>query len=153
MGAMEGDGGTSRLDERRLRPVEPVFRLSWLGFRLIAGMTGLMKDGDEGSDERFEEEWWPPRGGCMERPFMFRAFLGEGEVTGRDRLESLTVRAFIVLESPPKLVAGKEVRGIRFTGESGDDEGEGSENDPLSVVKVVVGDESVDSEFCVEVLS
>ena len=44
--------------------------------------------------------------------------------------------------------------GIRFVGESGDDEGEGSLNGEESVVDmVVVGDESADSDICVELLS
>ena len=45
-------------------------------------------------------------------------------------------------------------RGIRWTGESGEDEGEGSERGDESVVeKVVVGEDSADSEACVDVLS
>jgi len=39
-------------------------------------------------------------------------------------------------------------------GESGDEDGDGSERGEESVVeRVVVGDESVDSDICVEVLS
>jgi hypothetical protein len=43
---------------------------------------------------------------------------------------------------------------MRWTGESGDDEGDGSVSGDESVVeKVVVGDESADSEAWVDVLS
>jgi hypothetical protein len=46
------------------------------------------------------------------------------------------------------------LRGIRFIGESGEDEGDASERGEESVVdKVVVGEESADSEVCVDVLS
>jgi hypothetical protein len=90
----------------------------------------------------------------MDRPFIFR-LRGDGDVMGLDRLVSLTVRLCIVFGSPPKLVAGKELSGIKLTlmGESGDDEGDGSDKDEVSVVKVVVGEESADSEFWVDVLS
>lgn len=54
---------------------------------------------------------------------------------------------------PPKLVAGNELRGIKFTGESGEDDGDGSDNEDVSVVKVVVGEDSADSKLCVDVLS
>jgi hypothetical protein len=55
----------------------------------------------------------------------------------------------MVFGSPPKLGEGNEFNGIRLTltGESGDEEGEGSDNEEVSVVKVVVGEESADSEF------
>lgn len=49
------------------------------------------------------------------------------------------------------MLEGNEPRGIRLTGESGDDEGEGSDKDDVSVVRV--GEESADSEFCVDILS
>jgi hypothetical protein len=58
------------------------------------------------------------------------------------------------LDSMPKVVEGKLFSGMRWTGESGEDEGEGSERDEESVVdRVVVGEESADSEVCVEMLS
>lgn len=48
---------------------------------------------------------------------------------------------------PPKVVPGKALRGTRFTGESGDEEGDGSEREEESVHDtVVVGDESADSD-------
>ena len=54
----------------------------------------------------------------------------------------------------PKLVAGKLLSGMRFIGESGEDEGDASDRGEESVVEsVVVGDESADSEVCVDVLS
>lgn len=84
--------------------------------------------------------------------------LGEGEVMGRWKCVlivggcSLTVRVSIVGNNkPPKEVPGKLLSGIKFTGESGDEEGDGSDNEEVSVVSVVVGDES--AEFCVDVLS
>lgn len=134
-------------------PVESVRRLSWLGFRFIPGILGLMKTGDGGSDTRFEVSGLL-KGGCIDKPFIF-LFLGDGEVIGLSRLlRSFTDKLFsvdgkrpIVDDRPPKLVAGNEFRGIKLTGESGDDEGEGSESEEVSVVKVVVGEESADSEF------
>lgn len=45
-----------------------------------------------------------------------------------------------------KLVEGKLFRGMRFVGESGEDDGEGSDRGDESVVdSVVVGEESADS--------
>lgn len=94
------------------------------------------------------------KGGCMDRPFIFLGFLGPGDVIGRSKawfvLRSIC-RLFIVVGSSPKVLEGKECKGIRLTGESGDDEGEGSDSEDVSVVKV--GEESADSEFWVDVLS
>jgi len=45
-----------------LRPVESVFRLSWLGFLFIAGIFGLMKEGEDGSETRLDVDL-PPKGG------------------------------------------------------------------------------------------
>lgn len=46
------------------------------------------------------------------------------------------------------------LRGIRLTGESGEDDGDRSVSGDESVVdRVVVGEESVDSDMCVDVLS
>lgn len=64
---------------------------------------------------------------------------------------SLTLSVSIVDGSAPKEVPGKLFSGIKLMGESGDEDGEGSDNEDVSVVSVVVGDES--AEFCVEVLS
>jgi hypothetical protein len=54
----------------------------------------------------------------------------------------------------PNVVAEKEESGIIVTGDSGEDDGEGSVNEDESAVEiVVVGEESVDSEHCVDVES
>jgi hypothetical protein len=50
IGATDGELGTSIL--RVARFVVSVFRLSWLGFLFIPGMTGLINDGDVGSETR-----------------------------------------------------------------------------------------------------
>lgn len=89
---------------------------------------------------------------------MLRARRGEGEVIGRRRrggsAKLMVLAGAGMLERPPNEVAGKLLRGMRLTGESGDDEGEGSERGEESVVdSVVVGEESADSDVCVEVLS
>lgn len=93
----------------------------------------------------------------MDRPFMFFGRRGEGDVIGRPKLEvSAAERVFIeeIGGRAPKEVAGKDDRGIRLTGESGEDEGEGSDNGEESLVdRVVVGDDSADSDAWVEVLS
>lgn len=83
----------------------------------------------------------------MDRPFMFLR-LGAGDVIGRARRgpDSETVRASIGGRAP-KLVPGNALRGTRLTGESGDEEGDGSESEAESVQDtVVVGEESVDSD-------
>lgn len=81
--------------------------------------------------------------------------LGAGDVMGRIMrgIGSETVR--LAMEGrAPKLVPGKTLSGTRLTGESGDDEGDGSESDEESVQDtVVVGDESADSEACADALS
>lgn len=54
----------------------------------------------------------------------------------------------------PKDVAGKDDKGMRLMGESGEEDGEGSDKEDESVMdRVVVGDDSADSEACVDVLS
>jgi hypothetical protein len=54
----------------------------------------------------------------------------------------------------PNVVAENEESGTIVTGDSGEDEGDGSDNDEESAVEmVVVGEESVDSEHCVDVES
>ena len=89
----------------------------------------------------------------MNNPFKFLGRRGAGEVIGLANWVSLTVRWFMVEGSPPKLVALNEFKGIRLTGESGEDDGDGSDKEEVSVVKVVVGEDSADSEFCVDILS
>ena len=61
MGATVGELGTSCV-VRIMRSEVLVLRLSWLGFRFMAGIFGLMKTGDEGSDASVEERE-PPNGG------------------------------------------------------------------------------------------
>jgi hypothetical protein len=46
---MAGEGGTSRV-VLWVRSEVLVLRLSWLGFLRIAGIVGLINDGDAGSD-------------------------------------------------------------------------------------------------------
>lgn len=158
MGPRAGELGISIVVGRMPKPPNPfvsVFKLSWLGFRFMAGICGLMNTGDDGSDTRLEESELA-NGGWIESPFMFLALLGDGEVIGLSRLvfmllESFMLRVFMVEERAPKVVPGKELKGIKLIGESGDDDGDGSDSEDVSVVKVVVGDES--AEFCVEVLS
>jgi hypothetical protein len=69
-----------------------VFRLSILGLRFMPGIFGLMKDGDGGSEAIVVVPMVfvaavpvaiPSEGGCMDRPFIFRALRGDGEVMGR----------------------------------------------------------------------
>lgn len=81
--------------------------------------------------------------------------LGAGDVIGRTRrcVGSETVR-FAIDGRAPNVVPGKTLRGTRLAGESGEDEGEGSESEEESVQDtVVVGDESADSEACADVFS
>lgn len=91
----------------------------------------------------------------MERPFMFLGRRGAGEVMGRIKGFLCSETAKVAMEGkPPKLVDGKAFKGTRLTGESGEDEGEGSDSDEESVHDtVVVGEESADSDVCVDVLS
>jgi len=57
-------------------------------------------------------------------------------------------------DRPAKGVGAKVGRCARLTGESGDEDGDGSErSDESAIDNVVVGDESADSVACVEVLS
>lgn len=104
IGGIEGDWGISRVVALAKSEVL-VLRLSWLGFLFMAGIFGLMKEGDEGSETSEEDNELLTKGGCIERPFMFRARRGEGEVIGRARFESETVRPPIE-GRPPKLEAG-----------------------------------------------
>ena len=49
IGGIPGDGGTSAMGLVARSDVL-VLRLSMLGFRFMAGILGLMKEGEEGSD-------------------------------------------------------------------------------------------------------
>lgn len=128
-------------------------RLNWLGFRFIAGILGLINEGEAGSDSSETVLVVAANGGWIERPFMFRARRGEGEVIGRCRrigsgaTPSDSVLTMGLLGNMLKVVEGKLFSGIRLIGESGDEEGDGSDKGEESVVeRVVVGDESADSE-------
>lgn len=90
----------------------------------------------------------------MERPFMF-LLLGAGDVIGRIKRGACSETVRLAMEGKaPNVVPGKAFRGTRLTGESGEEDGEGSESDEESVHEtVVVGDESADSEVWLELLS
>lgn len=89
----------------------------------------------------------------------FRGFLGEGDVSGLSKDsdccsdgDSDMVKSSN--EWMPNLVDEKEDSGMMVTGDSGDELGEGSvREDESAVDMVVVGDESVDSDAWVDVLS
>lgn len=52
----------------------------------MAGILGLMKHGEDGSETRVllvAED--AAAGGCIDRPFILRGRLGEGDVIGRSR--------------------------------------------------------------------
>lgn len=86
---------------------------------------------------------------------MFLGLRGAGEVMGRcARLGSDTERLAMRDKSLVKGCVGANVeRGIRFTGESGEDDGEGSERSEESVHEtVVVGEDSADSVARLDVL-
>lgn len=82
---------------------------------------------------------------------MFFGRLGAGDVIGRSRVGPDNERLAMPAR-PPKDVGAKGLNGARFTGESGEEDGEGSERSDESVQDtVVVGDDSADS--AVDVLS
>jgi hypothetical protein len=89
------------------------------------------------------------------RPFMFRR-LGPGDVIGRSGVGAAgTVRVDVIVGALVlNEVEGKLFNGIKWTGESGEDDGEGSDRGEESDVdNVVVGEESADSDIWVDVLS
>jgi hypothetical protein len=88
----------------------------------MAGIVGLIKDGDEGSETRVDESELVAKGGCIDSPFMLRGRRGPGEVMGRC-VGSETVSVAID-DRPPKVGPGKFESGIRLMGESGDEEGD-----------------------------
>lgn len=79
---------------------------------------------------------------------MFLGRRGAGDVIGRlRRCEGSDTVKVAIDGKAPKVVDGKALRGTRLTGESGDEEGDGSEKDDESVHEtVVVGEESADSD-------
>lgn len=148
--ATDGELGTSRF--RRPRSDVFVLRLNWLGFLFMPGMTGLIKTGDDGSEVTgFPRD---AKGGVIDSPFIFFARLGAGDVMGLPLACVSTTLSESKDGKAPKVVAVREDKGRRFTGESGDDEGDGSDNEDESVHDtVVVGEDSTESEVCVDVLS
>jgi len=74
----------------------------------MGGILGFMKvvEGDAGSDRSVEEMV----GGWIERPFMLRARLGDGEVMGRSNALPKSVTVSVVSMGgrprPPKLGPG-----------------------------------------------
>jgi len=134
----------------------PVFKLSRLGFLLPFSVGGFINEGDEGS-----EDW---NGSTLALRFKARLlgflnFRGEGDVIGRSsligtRIELLSAIPRLLNESSPKVEPGNDDNGIKVIGDSGEELGEGSDNEEESTVDiVVVGDESVESDACVDVLS
>ncbi len=89
----------------------------------------------------------------------FLALLGDGDVMGRSSLSGnreIFVSTIFKLwnESRPNVELEKDESGTIVTGDSGEELGEGSDNDEESTVDiVVVGEESVESDVCVDVLS
>lgn len=75
--------------------------------------------------------------------------LGAGDVMGRIKRGACSETVRLAIEGKaPNVVPGKALRGTKLTGESGEEDGEGSESEEESVQDtVVVGDESADSEF------
>jgi hypothetical protein len=134
----------------------PVFRLSKLGFFLPVNAGGFMKDGDDGS-----EVW---KVSTLEFRFNARllgffGFRGDGEVIGLSSLNGSLIGLVSTIfrlwnESKPKVDPENEDNGTRVIGDSGEELGEGSDKEDESTVDiVVVGDESVESDACVDVLS
>lgn len=116
----------------------------------MPGITGLMKTGDAGSD--VSGLAMAENGGVIDKPFMFFGRLGAGDVIGRSFVVvvlSATLReAKDGNPSPLKEGLVRDERGSRFTGESGDEDGDGSDREEESVQEtVVVGEDSADSEF------
>lgn len=151
----DGEPGASTFSEMLF--AAPVFKLNKLGFRLPFNVGGLIKDGDAGSE--------PCKLSTLEfkfnaRLFGFLAFRGDGDVIGRSSLKGNRkgfVSAILRVEKEsraPKVVPEKEDNGTSVIGDSGDELGDGSDKEEESMVDiVVVGDESVESEAWVEVLS
>jgi hypothetical protein len=118
-------------------------------------MVGLMKEGEDGSETSDCVDGVAIMGGCIDNPFMLRDLRGEGEVIGRSNMGALgALRDSASGDWKTKLGVTKLLRGTRLIGESGDEDGDGSDSGEESVVDmVVVGDESADSDICVDVLS
>lgn len=94
---MPGEGGTSRV-RFVIKSELLVFRLSRLGFRFMAGILGLMKAGEQGSERTVWAVGEVIVGAWIDSPFMFRKRLGDGEVIGRSRVgASGTLRVVVVV--------------------------------------------------------
>lgn len=135
----------------------PVLRLSKLGFLRPASGGGLINEGDDGSDA-------PEFSGLVlrlsARLFRFLNLRGPGDVMGLPSFRGKRIKGVSVIfklwkESRPNEEPGNEDKGTNVTGDSGEELGDGSDdNEEESTVDiVVVGDESVESEACVDVLS
>jgi hypothetical protein len=148
--AVDGELGISRF--RWPRSDVFVLRLNWLGFLFMLGITGLMKTGEDGSEVTgFARE---VKGGVIDSPFIFFARLGAGDVIGLSLVCGSTTLSESKDGNAPNEALAREDKGMRFIGESGDEEGDGSDSEDESVHDtVVVGEDSTDSEFCVDVLS
>jgi hypothetical protein len=89
----------------------------------------------------------------------FFGFRGPGDVMGRSSFSGnrgglLSTIFRLWNESKPNVDPENEDNGTKVIGDSGDELGDGSDNDDESTVDiVVVGEESVESDACVEVLS
>lgn len=132
----------------------PVFKLSILGFFLAFNGGGLIKEGEDGSDVNSSI-----LGRRLRARLLGFFFLGEGEVIGRSTvigggLVSISPIFKFWKESRPNEDPVNEDNGTSVTGDSGDELGDGSESEDESTVDtVVVGEESVESDAWVEVLS
>lgn len=102
IGGMPGDAGTSN-EVCLIKSEALVLRLRRLGFLFMAGIAGLMKDGEQGSDTMVLDEA-AAVGGWIERFFMFLGFLGAGDVMGRSNaLASEMLRRETGFDGPLKL--------------------------------------------------
>lgn len=153
----EGVGGGSIERERvGIAPkFDVVWRLRLLGFFLGLGSGGLTKAaGDAGAEACTNGSSDPS---FSASPFAFLGFLGSGDVIGRSNESPIMGLSDMVRSSRewiPKPVEEKDDKGSITTGDSGDELGDGSVRAEESAVEMVeVGDESVDSDACVDVLS
>lgn len=132
-----------------------MLRLSKLGFLLPFSAGGLINEGDGGSDDNASTLEFK----FNARLLGFLNFRGEGDVIGRSSLSGSRIGLGSTIfrpwnESNPKCELENDDSGIKVIGDSGDELGEGSDNEDESTVDmVVVGEESVESDACVDVLS
>lgn len=162
---LPGTFGAPRPGVEIVRPSLLAFRFGGLGGTMKEGVVGAESGCDDSTAEAVEMANFGSCGPCLtdadmfrERFFMFRTFLpgdsgrlrpgrfkselGGGSITPCSGEWSLDLRDL------------KDESGVIETADSGDELGEGSVMDEESSVEiVVVGEESVDSELMVEVLS